>query len=89
MYIQKHLHHIGKFESLRFPACGTAEETVHHFLLMFPEFTAQRGVMERALQRATKSISTLLSNPKAFPHLFRFVNDTWHLHSIFGELRPE
>jgi len=62
---------------------------MHHFLLMCPEFAAQRGVMERALQRAPKSISTLLSNLKAFPHLFRFVNNTQQIHGVFSELQPE
>ena len=56
--------------------CNEADETVSHFLTACAAFTIQRGCMERHLWRATKSVGMLLTNPKAFPHLFRYIADT-------------
>jgi len=69
--LQAHLFRIGKVESLVCPMCHKADETISHYLTAFMVFTTQRGHMERHLQRASKSVSTLLMNPKAFPCLFR------------------
>jgi len=65
-----------KMESPTCPKCRRGNETVEHYLTVCKAFVAQRGCMERHLRRAAKSISTLLNNPKVFPNLFRFIQDT-------------
>jgi len=74
--LQKYLHKIGKANSPTCPACRAHDETVHHYLLTCPAYRIQRGELERTLRRAAQTIRTLLANPKAFPHLFRYVNAT-------------
>ena len=74
--LQVHLKRIGKKDSLICQRCHKAEEMVRHYLTECEAFATQRGCMERQLWRAAKSISTLLTNPKAFACLFRFIHDT-------------
>ena len=74
--LQKHLHRIGKAESPTCPKCRSDDETVIHYLLRCPVYTAQRRRMESALHRAAISVSTLLANPKAFHYLFEYIHST-------------
>jgi len=83
--LQKHLHTIGKAESPRCPACHAANETVVHYLLMCLAYARQRKALEGALQRAARSTSTLLANPKAFPHLFKFIYGTRRFCNTLGD----
>jgi len=69
--LQEQLCRIDKVEFLVCLMCHKADETVSHYLTTCAAFATQRGHMERHLQRASKSVSTLLMNPKAFPCLFR------------------
>jgi len=48
-------------------------------------FATQRGRMERQLWRAAKSVSTLLTNPKAFPCLIRYIHDMRRFQGICDE----
>ena len=87
--LQKHLHRIGKAKSAMCLACRLEVELVHHYLLMCPVYAGQRRQMERALRWAARSISMLLSNLKAFLHLFRYINDMCHFQITFGDLKSE
>ena len=73
--LQAYLHRIGKMESPTCTKCRGGDETVEYYLTACKAFAAQQGCMERHLRGAAKSISTLLNNPKAFPNLFRFIQD--------------
>ena len=73
--LQKHLHRIGCMDSPIFPACQSSEETVHHYLMTCLAHNSHRRQLENHLRRAAKSIRVLLTNPKAFPHLFRYIHD--------------
>ena len=55
--------------------CHKADETVSKYLTACMAFTTQRGCMERHLRWATKSVSLLLMNVKAFPCLFKYIHD--------------
>src|SRR5882724_3047552 len=68
--LQAHLKRIGKTHSLMCLMCHKVDETVGHYLTTCAVFATQRGCMERQLWRAAKSISTLLTNLKAFTCLF-------------------
>jgi len=85
--LQKYLYKIGKVNSARCPMCKDRDETMHHFLIACPAYTVQQNCMIVGLQRAVRSVGTLLANPKAFPHLFKYVHDTCHFHSILGDLQ--
>jgi len=74
--LQVHIKRIGKTDSPICLRCHKVEEMVGHYLTKCVVFATQRGCMERQLQRATKSVSTLLTNPKVFACLFRFIHDT-------------
>jgi len=52
-----------------------------------PSVHHARNRMIAALRRATRSVSMLLANPKAFPHLFKYMHDMRHFHSILGDLQ--
>ena len=83
--LQKHLHRVGHANSLTCPACQSAEETVHHYILMCPAHVAQRKQLTDWLGRVARSLSTLLANPKVFKYLFRFIHDTGRFRKILGE----
>jgi len=87
--LHKHLHRIGKFRSATCPACISEVDSVHHYLLMCLAYAGQRRQMERALQWPARSIRMLLSNLKAFPHLFKYINDTHQFQTTFGDLQSE
>ena len=76
-----------KADSPKCPACWSNSETVHLYLLRFPAYVTQRRQLEEDLGRAARLISMLLMNPKAFPYLFRYIHNTWHFHSTFGDLQ--
>ena len=81
--LQAHLCRIIKVESLVCLKCHKADETVSHYLITYMAFATQRGHMERQLSRVAKSVSTFLTNTKAFPCLFKFIhNMRWFQGSI-------
>jgi len=73
--LQAHLCRIGKVELPACLKCNKVDEMVSHYLTTCTAFAIQRGCMERHLRRATKSVSTLLMNLKAFPCLFKYIHD--------------
>jgi len=79
--LQAHLHRIRKVETLTCQNCHKADKTVHHYLIACMVFAAQRGDMESQLRRAAKSMSTLLTNPKAFLQPFKYIHNTNHFGS--------
>jgi len=80
--LNKHLHQIGKAKSPRCPVCRASDKTVHHFLVTCPKYVSQWRLLEGKLWRAARSVSTLLSNPRAFVHLFKYVHITQRLHKM-------
>jgi len=47
--LQKHLHIIGRENSLKFPVCHMRDKTIHHYLVVFLAHKGLRGQMEKAL----------------------------------------
>ncbi|KZT66289.1 hypothetical protein DAEQUDRAFT_675233 [Daedalea quercina L-15889] len=84
--LQVHLHRISKADSPRCPTCDYAKETVYHYLLDCPTYDQQRARMAFKLGPAAHSVQTLLTDPKALPHLFRFIHDTRRFDNTFGDL---
>jgi len=73
--LQVHLCRIRKVESPACPKCNMVDKMVSYYLTTCMAFTIQRGHMKRHLRRATKSVSTLLTNPKALPCLLKYIHD--------------
>ncbi|KAG2064937.1 hypothetical protein BDR04DRAFT_1020718, partial [Suillus decipiens] len=66
--------------------CPGKEETVLHYLLDCQQYCRQRHVLTSTLGRKASSLSFLLSDSNATPHLTRFVNTTGRLRQTFGEV---
>ena len=87
--LNHHLARIGAIKSPLCPACHEKEEIVSHFLLACPAYTAQRNELHSQLSRDARSISHLLSHPKAMKHLFRFITAMYRLTSTFDGLSSD
>ncbi|KAJ8591586.1 hypothetical protein M405DRAFT_788630, partial [Rhizopogon salebrosus TDB-379] len=68
-----HLHRLGKTDTPRCPHCPLTNETVHHFLFDCPQYQRERHVTVCALGRKATSLSYLLAETNAIPHLTRYV----------------
>ncbi|KAG2047230.1 hypothetical protein BDR06DRAFT_861007, partial [Suillus hirtellus] len=74
--LNHHLHRIHKSDSSSCPHCPETEETVHHYLLTCPQYHHEHHLLNMALGQDSSSISFLLTDPSATPHLIKFVNAT-------------
>jgi len=74
--LRKHLYRIGKDNSPMCRTCPSQRETVHHLLMTCPAYSEARRQLETSIGRTAKSMKTLLTNPKTFPHLFRYISTT-------------
>jgi len=83
--LQPYLHRIGKVDTPTSLKCHKADETVHHYLTACTTFMTQRRHMEGQLQRAAKDVRILLTNPKAFTQLFKYVCDMGQFHYPSGD----
>jgi hypothetical protein len=79
-------HRIGKAESSQCPHCHQVDETVHHYLITCPFYRRERHILAGALGRKPTSISFLLTDPIATPHLVQFVNASGRMRGTFGEI---
>ncbi|KAJ8594938.1 hypothetical protein M405DRAFT_728948 [Rhizopogon salebrosus TDB-379] len=84
--LNKYLHRIGKAESPHCLHCQQVEETVHHYLFTCPLYQRERHALAGALGRKSTSISFLLADPTATPHLVKFINASGRLKGTFGEV---
>jgi ribonuclease HI len=81
--LNKHLHRIHRADSPLCPACQLEEETVHHFIITCPARQKHRTPLEIALRRDARSITKLLTSPKAIPLLFRYIHETGRFRNVF------
>jgi ribonuclease HI len=79
--LQKHLWIIGKADSPICPSCGTAPETVAHFILHCPAHAAARHHHTSFLGSDARVLERLFSEPCAYPALFRFISATGRFSS--------
>ncbi|KAG2130392.1 hypothetical protein DEU56DRAFT_717654, partial [Suillus clintonianus] len=84
--LNKHLHRLNKSPSQFCPHCPRSTETVHHFILVCRKYRVERHTLAVALGRQSTSLSYLLANKEALPHLLQFINSTKRLISIYGEV---
>ena len=68
------------------PACEDAHETIHHFLLSCPVYERHHRDLFFKLRRGSRSLATLLSNPKAIKHTFKFIGKTGRFKLTHGDL---
>jgi hypothetical protein len=81
--LNKHLHRIGSIESPTCPACEMEDETVHHFIATCPARDRMRRKTLSTLGRRARSMQTLLTDPKAVPHLLAYVKATGRFKKTF------
>jgi ribonuclease HI len=84
-----HLHRIHRADSPICAQCHGGAETVLHYIMICPAYTAQRVLLRREGGRHAMSIGKLLSDAKLLPHLFRFIGRTGRFQETFGELGEE
>jgi hypothetical protein len=80
--LNKHLHRIQKADSPTCPCCHQHNETVMHC----PAHKNARNEMIRAGGRGARNLSKLLTEPKLFPHLLRFIGHSGRMRTVFGEI---
>ena len=83
-----YLHRITKADSPICEQCGTAPETVYHFLRECPAYDAQRRRLDGDAGEAATQLRTLLGTTRMMPYLFRYIHDTGRLRSTYGDLTP-
>jgi hypothetical protein len=86
MPLNKHLYNIKSANSPICPACEDAHETVHHFLLSCPIYERHHCDLFFNLRRGSRSLATLLSNPKAIKHTFKVIGKTGRFKLTHGNL---
>ncbi|KAH9893631.1 hypothetical protein C8Q73DRAFT_601258, partial [Cubamyces lactineus] len=84
--LQAFLERIGKADTATCPTCGSAPETVSHYLLACPTYTLHRAVHYRPLGFTGRNLKTLLNSKNAIPSLFGYINATGRLRAAFGAL---
>ena len=84
--LAKHLHRIGKSDSLICPVCQQGEESVQHFILHCPAHQEARQRLCTTTGRRDVNITKLLTTPRALHALFKFVAKTGRFHNTFGDL---
>jgi hypothetical protein len=82
--LNHHLNRIGKTPSPHCPHCPATVETVPHLLVDCPQYQRECHTLSCALGRKASSLPYLLSNPRAIPHLVRFINAMGRLRQTFG-----
>ncbi|KAG2074577.1 hypothetical protein BDR04DRAFT_1007659, partial [Suillus decipiens] len=84
--LNQHLYCLTKVDTPDCPHCPQIEETVLHFLFECPQYQHERHVAACTLGSKSSSLSYLLADMNAIPHLAYFVNATHHLKFMLGEL---
>lgn len=77
--LNAYLYKICKVDSPICPSCRQHSETVLHYIIHCRTFdNARRGLFQEG-GRDARSLSKLLTTPRLFPHLFRFIRRTERL----------
>jgi hypothetical protein len=84
--LNTHLHRIQKADSPICPCCHQHNETVMHYVMHCPAHKNARREMIRAGGRGARDLPKLLTEPKLFPHFFRFIGHSGCMRSVFGEI---
>ncbi|KAI0659786.1 hypothetical protein C8Q70DRAFT_914851 [Cubamyces menziesii] len=84
--LQAFLERIGKVNTAICPTCGSAPETVSHYLLACSTYTLHRAIHFRPLGYTGRNLKTLLNSKDATAPLFGYINATGRLRAAFGSL---
>jgi hypothetical protein len=82
--LNRHLHQLSRSNSPDCPHRPHVEETVRHYLFICPKYWKERMGLLRALRRHAFYLKTLLSDPKAQPHLLRYIKKTKRFEELYG-----
>ena len=84
--LNQHLFNMKLADTPICPVCQDVHETVHHYLMSCPIYEQHRQHLFYTLNRGSKSLTTLLSHPKAIEHLFKYISKTSRFKSTLGDL---
>jgi hypothetical protein len=84
--LAKHLHHLGKNDSPKCPACQQNDKTIQHLILHCPAHREARQTLRNATGGRNINLTKLFTTKKTLCVLFMFVAATRHLQDTFGEL---
>jgi len=85
--LNKHLYRIKKSASPKCLQCGDDQiESVHHFLFDCSRYNREWHILQQKLGREASSIPHLLSRKSAQQALFRYIDSTKRLHTVFGDI---
>ncbi|KAJ8586372.1 hypothetical protein M405DRAFT_716769, partial [Rhizopogon salebrosus TDB-379] len=84
--LNKYLRRIGKAECPQCPHCHQVDETVHHYLISCLFYRREHHTLAGTLSRKATSVSFLLTDPIATPHLVQLVNASERMRGTFGEI---
>ena len=84
--LNKHLFTISSADTPVCPACQDAHETTHHFLLACPAYECHCSDLFYKLNRGSRSLTTLLSHPKAIRLLFKYIAKTGRFKTSMGDM---
>ena len=84
--LNQHLFNMKLADTPICPACQDAHEKVHHYLLSCPVYERHHQHLFYSLNRGSRSLTTLLSHPKAIEHLFKFITKMGRFKSTLRDL---
>ena len=84
--LAKHLHHIGKANSLTCPACTQNKESIQHYILHCPAYHQARQQLYKNTGGRDINIKKLFSRLKTMQVLFQFITATQHFLSTHGDI---
>ena len=81
--LNEYLYRIKAVDSAKCPACGTATESVMHFLLECPIYAHERWIMEKGFRKANKVLMSrnLLGDAEVIGLLISYISATHHFSS--------
>ncbi|EJD43444.1 hypothetical protein AURDEDRAFT_66433, partial [Auricularia subglabra TFB-10046 SS5] len=90
--LNRHLHRIKRHDHPTCDACGTAPESVRHFLLECPQYRLQRERMRHSLGRGYERLDALLSTTTGIAAVLKYTAATGRFkdsHDLARALRAK
>ncbi|KAG2036352.1 hypothetical protein BDR03DRAFT_866181, partial [Suillus americanus] len=84
--LKQHLFCLTKVTSPDCPHYLQTEETIHHYLVVCPQFQLEHHMLAQVLGQKCTSLLYLLAAPEAIPYLVCYINKTCRLRPMLGEI---
>ncbi|KAG1844472.1 hypothetical protein F4604DRAFT_1511289, partial [Suillus subluteus] len=84
--LNKHLHRIARVPSATCQECHAHKETVHHFLLVCPNFIRQRNALHMEVGPHQLHIKYLLNESRGIRATLKYIVHTRGMEQVFGDI---